>query len=1318
MAFFNFYFSNDADSLQARVYGNKRRVFNGGVKPTNKLGQQFSVLIPQKPPKRTVDKAFDLTHGLQSSNLLAQPHQANKRQRTNGRASESTPSSPPSRPIDVEDSTPRKSQTNTALSKTRRGGRKDGNISEYSSVEDTVNPRKGTSGINPITSAYFQLPVSMKHSKPDEDNDDPISDSDMTPDRRNWKKEKISRLPSPTYKGTGNPTIARRLPPGNGQRSSNSKLLLRHQDDMNKKPSAQPAKRKHSVGSADELAAGHEGKKNTSKKENSEAAEAAVLLNAVQGDVNGVVHLDDTDDEKVGKKADIPSISKKPKRPAKKAGGITFQVTEAFSTVAPYKMKPGDRWFFICYTDAEVCRLIDGDGEVKDEVLVASILAVQWSKDSAKMSLPRRVDGNTKRQSTIFLELGSNDESADLVEQLCKLSPTLPLTPSPAEQLDKVFSYQRGKTFQYKQNQPRPPADITVLEKKAETRQAQRRAQEQDLKQRGSTKLTASQQPPQVIEPQRAEGLRRRMGNSANGDTIAPNDFYNKSSNHGADHSPPLLARRNPARNRKEIGYQERIRSPTPPPVARWTVDNPGWEERWLDTIVYPPGPGHKRTATVDLGDIERLDDEQFLNDSVVNFYLRYLEYELEQSRPEVAKRMYFQNSFFYERLTTPAANGKKGIDYKAVQRWTKGVDLFSKDYIIVPVCENLHWYVAIICNAPALLKSDVVDDTVETKTPAEPNTEPKEDAPAPHTSPVNLEDDGDLMKMDSLQTSFKECLDLEKPAVESPESHHQIVQEPHETNPLNSSPIANIVSDLEPNKAEKPITTKSSRKPPTDRSLDPNTPRIIILDSLGGGHLVTSKNLRDYLVDEMKDKHGKDVNPPRQMHFAAKNLDVQKNYSDCGLFLLSYIQKFLESPDDFISGILRHERVPSWINPSVLRKDIREHLFNLQRQSPKKPKRGSRAVLPKLAPRPTQTEPLPSPPGRTAEEKSSSNGVALPPTNACTNTTDNPKIITRSLKPAAPGEASAQMTKPTASRNHRGANGTAAKEVVDLANGTDSERTPAENSRLPASSSSKGPTHSRPTDEDHSSTLHDLTGSSQVVIQKKPEHGAKKNTFVGTMIESVNGFMGLGQAAGGKDDAKDLGNSVSSPVEIPDSPAKSDIRRENNQQKSRRRRPSVEEVSPSKRQRSSPSGPRDFFSRYPSAKFDDNEILEDEVPEPPSPGLHNPNFGQKASELSSVRTIRKNGSQSPDDQNGDDREMLLLSQATNACTSAKKSSSPSPVNIQKQRTPSPMLDLSNMREDNEEESAAPVSPGFEVGSGHPRSQKSLQGGLGTHTHF
>ena len=130
-----------------------------------------------------------------------------------------------------------------------------------------------------------------------------------------------------------------------------------------------------------------------------------------------------------------------------------------------------------------------------------------------------------------------------------------------------------------------------------------------------------------------------------------------------------------------------RIRSPSP---QRFTIENRNWRKYWAggdEPLIFPFGGANK--ALVDMRDIERLDEGEYLNDNLIAFYLRYLQDKSETDRPDVTKRVFFMNTFFYPRLTK--GKGRKNIDYDAVKRWTSKVNIFDYDYVVVPVNENAH---------------------------------------------------------------------------------------------------------------------------------------------------------------------------------------------------------------------------------------------------------------------------------------------------------------------------------------------------------------------------------------------------------------------------------------------------------------------------------------------------------------------------------------------------------------------------------------------------------------------------------------------------
>lgn len=97
------------------------------------------------------------------------------------------------------------------------------------------------------------------------------------------------------------------------------------------------------------------------------------------------------------------------------------------------------------------------------------------------------------------------------------------------------------------------------------------------------------------------------------------------------------------------------------------------------------------------------------MNDVIIDFFLSYLKHEMLSA--EERQRTHIFSQFFYKRLTTMSTRQRHDKDAKLtasqkrharVKKWTKNVNLFEKDYIIIPINEQSHWFLAIIC-FPAL---------------------------------------------------------------------------------------------------------------------------------------------------------------------------------------------------------------------------------------------------------------------------------------------------------------------------------------------------------------------------------------------------------------------------------------------------------------------------------------------------------------------------------------------------------------------------------------------------------------------------------------
>ncbi|XP_049751775.1 sentrin-specific protease 6 isoform X2 [Elephas maximus indicus] len=119
--------------------------------------------------------------------------------------------------------------------------------------------------------------------------------------------------------------------------------------------------------------------------------------------------------------------------------------------------------------------------------------------------------------------------------------------------------------------------------------------------------------------------------------------------------------------------------------------------------IVYPPPPA-KGGISVTNEDLHCLNEGEFLNDVIIDFYLKYL--VLEKLKKEEADRIHIFSSFFYKRLNQREKRNLPETTNLSIQQkrhgrvktWTRHVDIFEKDFIFVPLNEAAHWFLAVVC--------------------------------------------------------------------------------------------------------------------------------------------------------------------------------------------------------------------------------------------------------------------------------------------------------------------------------------------------------------------------------------------------------------------------------------------------------------------------------------------------------------------------------------------------------------------------------------------------------------------------------------------
>ncbi|XP_069827128.1 sentrin-specific protease 7 isoform X3 [Dendropsophus ebraccatus] len=319
-----------------------------------------------------------------------------------------------------------------------------------------------------------------------------------------------------------------------------------------------------------------------------------------------------------------------------------------------------------------------------------------------------------------------------------------------------------------------------------------------------------------------------------------------------------------------------------------------------LRLLVYPPPPT-KGGLAVTNEDLECLEHGEFLNDVIIDFYLKYL--LLEHFPKSFAEKCHLFSSFFFKCLTRKDnVTNDNNSDMLASQRrhhrvktWTRHVDIFTKDFVFVPVNENSHWYLVVICFP--WMETAVYEDRRE---PSDIQDVDKRDSPS--SGSVIIFND---------RLSKKEETQEEGSSSDSQDSTSSGISR----NPLNSK-----------------IKIKHDGK-------ICKRPCLLIFDSLKTGSAKTTVQvLREYLKAEWEVRR----KTPREfsrssMRDLYPKVPKQNNSTDCGLYLLQYVESFAQKPIESFEPPMRLE---NWFPASVVknkRDEIRDLILRLHVEQSKK---------------------------------------------------------------------------------------------------------------------------------------------------------------------------------------------------------------------------------------------------------------------------------------------------------------------------------------------------------------------------------------------
>ncbi|NXF31798.1 SENP7 protease, partial [Nyctibius bracteatus] len=321
--------------------------------------------------------------------------------------------------------------------------------------------------------------------------------------------------------------------------------------------------------------------------------------------------------------------------------------------------------------------------------------------------------------------------------------------------------------------------------------------------------------------------------------------------------------------------------------------------------IVYPPPPA-KGGLGVTREDLECLEYGEFLNDVIIDFYLKYL--LLEKAPKHLADRTHIFSSFFYKCLTRTEKTSEGDLKVSAAQRrhrrvrtWTRHINIFSKDYIFVPVNEESHWYIAVIC-FPWL------EEAVYEECPHQNSLYHQ-----PQYSPLRSESEN--TRTCSVLTFPGNCKDEEEM-----DANRSLFSKGGNEIAASASALGSAISKISLSNSKRQICKR---------------PCILILDSLKAGSVQkTVQVLREYLEMEWeaKRKTHREFNKSTMIDLCPR-VPKQDNSSDCGVYLLQYVESFFQNP---IVNFEQPLHLENWFPRQLIRskrEEIRDLILQLHFQ-------------------------------------------------------------------------------------------------------------------------------------------------------------------------------------------------------------------------------------------------------------------------------------------------------------------------------------------------------------------------------------------------
>ncbi|KAG4924414.1 Ubiquitin-like-specific protease 1D [Glycine soja] len=114
---------------------------------------------------------------------------------------------------------------------------------------------------------------------------------------------------------------------------------------------------------------------------------------------------------------------------------------------------------------------------------------------------------------------------------------------------------------------------------------------------------------------------------------------------------------------------------------------------------IYFPSRDDPECVEICYTDTNCLAPEGYLTSTIMNFYIQYLQQQALLTNRSLSDYHFF-NTYFYKKLKEAVSykQSDREMIFAKFRRWWKGVNIFQKAYVLIPIHEDLHWSLIIIC--------------------------------------------------------------------------------------------------------------------------------------------------------------------------------------------------------------------------------------------------------------------------------------------------------------------------------------------------------------------------------------------------------------------------------------------------------------------------------------------------------------------------------------------------------------------------------------------------------------------------------------------